>query len=55
MEKAQATAKTKILFLGFPEDVKKAMEATIEFKYAQCLQTFLNYKHTHENQNNCVC
>ena len=49
-EKAQAKAKTKILFMSFPEDVKKAMEAAIELKYAQCLQTFLDYKHAHEKQ-----
>lgn len=49
-EKAQAKAKTKILFMSFPEDVKKAMEAAIELKYAQCLQAFLDYKHAHEKQ-----
>lgn len=47
-EKAQAKAKTKILFMSFPEEMKKAMEAAIELKYAQCLQAFLDYKHAHE-------
>ena len=51
-EKAQVKAKAKILFMGFSEDAKKAMEAAIELKYAQCLQQFLNYKRTYENQNN---
>ena len=50
-EKAQAKAKAKILFMSFPDDVKKAIEAAIELNYAQCLQQFLNYKHTYENQN----
>ena len=36
------------------EDAKKAIEVAIELKYAQCLQTFLNYKHTYENRNNHV-
>lgn len=47
-EKAQTKSKTKILFMNFPEDMKNAMEVAIELKYAQCLQTFLNYKHTYE-------
>ena len=53
-EKAQSKNKAKILFMGFPEDAKKAIEVAIELKYAQCLQTFLNYKHTYENRNNHV-
>ena len=40
--------------MGFPEDTKKAIEVTIELKYSQCFQQFLNYKHTYENQNNHV-
>ena len=44
-EKAREKNKAKILFMGFSEDIKKAMEAAIELKYAQCLQTFLNYNH----------
>lgn len=51
-EKAQAKAKAKILFMGFHEDAKKAIETAIELKYSQCLQQFLNYKRTYENQNN---
>ena len=47
-EKAQIKSKTKILFINFPEDMKNAIEAAIELKYAQCLQIFLNYKHTYE-------
>lgn len=35
--------------MGFPEDTKKAIEVTIELKYSQCFQQFLNYKHTYEN------
>jgi hypothetical protein len=53
-EKAQSKNKAKILFMGFPEDAKKAIEVAIEFKYTQCLQQFLNYKHKYENQNNRV-
>ena len=53
-EKAQEKNKAKILFMGFPEDAKKAIEFAIELKYAQCLQQFLNYKHTYENRNNHV-
>lgn len=44
-EKAQAKAKTKILFISFPDDIKKAMEAAIELKYTQCLQQLLYYNH----------
>lgn len=51
-EKAQAKAKAKILFMNFPDDIKKAIEAAIELNYAQCLQQFLNYKRTYENQKN---
>ena len=29
----------------------KDREVAIELKYSQCPQTFLNYKHTYENQN----
>ena len=36
--------------MGFPDDAKRAIEATIELNYFQCLQQFLNYKHTYENQ-----
>ena len=43
----------KSLF-NYPEDAKKAIEVAIELKYAQCLQQFLNYKHTYENQSNHV-
>ena len=39
---------------NYPEDTKKAIEVAIELKYSQCLQTFLNYKLTYENQNNHV-
>lgn len=53
-EKAQAKAKAKILFAGFTDDVKKAMDVAIELKYSQCLQQLLNYKHTYEKQNNHV-
>ena len=53
-EKAQAKNRAKILFMGFPEDAKKAIEVAIELKYSQCLQQFLNYKRTYENRNNCV-
>ena len=53
-EKAQTKNKAKILFIGFPDDVKKAMDTAIELKYSQCLQQFLNYKYTYENQNNHV-
>ena len=49
-EKSQTKNKAKILFMGFPEDAKKAIEFAIEFKYTQCLQQFLNYKHTYVNQ-----
>ena len=48
-EKAQAKAKTKILFMSFPDDIKKAMEAAIELKYAQCLQQLLYYNHIQKN------
>ena len=51
-EKTQAKSKAKVLFMAFPDEIKKAIEATIELKYNQCLQQFLNYKHTYENQNN---
>ena len=51
-EKAQTKNRAKILFMGFPEDAKKAMEVAIDLKYSQCLQQFLNYKHTYEKQNN---
>lgn len=44
-EKAQAKAKTKILFMSFPDDIKKAMDAAIELKYAQSLQQLLYYNH----------
>ena len=49
-EKSQTENKAKILFMGFPEDAKKAIEFAIELKYSQYLQQFLNYKHTYENQ-----
>ena len=49
-EKSQTKNKAKILYMGFPEDAKKAIEFAIELKYTQCLQQFLNYKHTYENQ-----
>ena len=44
-EKAHAKTKTKILFMSFPDDIKKAMEAAIELKYAQSLQQLLYYNH----------
>ena len=53
-EKAMEKNRAKILFMGFPDDAKKAIEVAIELKYSQCLQTFLNYKLTYENQNNHV-
>lgn len=53
-EKAQTKNKAKILFMGFPEDAKKAMEVAIDLKYSQCLQQLLNYKHAYEKQNNHV-
>lgn len=53
-EKAQTKAKAKILFMGFSDDIKKAMEAAIELKYSLCLQQFLNYKHTYEKPSNHV-
>ena len=53
-EKAMEKNKAKILFMGFPEDAKKAIEVAIELKYSQCLQQFLNYKRIYENQNNRV-
>lgn len=53
-EKAMEKNRAKILFMGFPEDAKKAIEVAIELKYSQCLQQFLNHKRTYENQNNHV-
>lgn len=53
-EKAQCKNRAKILFMGFPEDAKKAIEVAIELKYAQCLQQCLNYNRTYENRNNRV-
>jgi len=53
-EKAMEMNRAKILFMGFPDDTKKAIEVAIELKYSQCLQTFLNYKHTYENQSKHV-
>jgi len=53
-EKTQAMSKAKVLFMAFPEEMKKMIEATIELKYNQCLQQFLNYKYSYENQNNHV-
>lgn len=53
-EKAQSKNKAKILFMGFPEDAKKAIEAAIELKYSQCLQQFIDYKRKYEKQNNHV-
>ncbi len=53
-EKAQVKAKAKILFAGFPDDMKKAMDVAIELKYSQSLQQLLKYKRTYENQNNHV-
>lgn len=53
-EKAMEKNRAKILFMSFPDDAKKAIEVAIELKYSQCLQQFLNYKHTYENQNNSV-
>lgn len=53
-EKAQAKNKAKILFMGLPEDAKKAMDAAIELKYSQCLQQLLTYKHTYEKTSNHV-
>ena len=53
-EKAQTKNKAKILFMGFPEDAKKAIEFAIELKYSQNLQQCLNYKHTYEKQHNHV-
>lgn len=41
-------------FVAFTKDAKKAIEVAIELKYSQCLQQFLNYKHSYENQNNHV-
>ena len=32
----------------------KLKNVIIELKYSQCLQKFLNYKHTYENRNNRV-
>lgn len=49
-EKAMEKNRAKILFMSFPDDAKKAIEVAIELKYTQCLQQFLNYKHTYENQ-----
>lgn len=53
-EKATEKNKAKILFMGFPEDAKKAIEVAIELKYSQCLQQLLNYKRTYENQSKHV-
>ena len=53
-EKAQTKNKAKILFIGFPEDAKKAIEVAIELKYAQCLQQVRKYKRTYEKQHNHV-
>ena len=53
-EKAMEKNRAKILFMGFPEDAKKAIEVAIELKYSQCLHQFLNYKRTYEKQNNHV-
>lgn len=53
-EKAMEKNRAKILFMSFPDDAKKAIEVAIELKYSQCLQQFLNYKHTYENRNNRV-
>jgi len=48
-EKAQTNNKAKILFMGFPEDLKNTIDAT-----SHCLQQFLNSKHTYEKQKNHV-
>lgn len=47
-EKSQEKNKAKIIFMGFPEDIKKSMDVAIDLKYSQCLQQFLNYKHKYE-------
>lgn len=48
-EKSQEKIRAKILFMTFPEDIKKTINTAIELKYNQCLQRFLNYKHIYEN------
>ena len=54
--KAQEKSKLKMLYLGtgVPPAVEQGSDAAIEIKYARCLQSLLDYKHTYENQHNCV-
>ena len=54
--KAQEKSKLKMLYLGTgaPPAVEQGSDAAIEIKYARCLQSLLDYKHTYEKQHNCV-
>jgi hypothetical protein len=53
-KKAEGKALLKAIDSIIPDKDKQFAEVLVENLCNQCLQQFLDYKHTHENQNNCV-
>lgn len=53
-KKAEGKALLKAIDSIIPDKDKQFADALVENLCNQCLQQFLKYKHTHENQNNCV-
>ncbi len=54
-KKAEGKALLKAIDSIIPDKDKQLAETLVENLCNQSLQQFLNYKHVHENQNNCVC
>ena len=54
-KKAEGKALLKTIDFIISDNEKQLAEAMVETLCNQSLQLFLNYKHVHENQNNCVC
>lgn len=53
-KKAEGKALLKSIDTIIPDKDKRLAETMVETFCNQSLQQFLDYKHTHENQNNCV-
>lgn len=53
-KKAEGKALLKAIDSIIPEKDKQLAEEMVETFCNQSLNQFLDYKHTHENQNNCV-
>ena len=53
-KKAEGKTLLKAIDSIIPDKDKQFADALVENLCNQSLQQFLDYKHTHENQNNCV-